>query len=329
MSGASGSLDYEVVAGWQKLPEGWSFVDVPSVAADSHDNVYVLNRGEYPVIVFDGDGAFLGAWGKGVFARPHGIFIDSDDMVYCTDSSDHTVRIFEPGGRLVQTLGEVNKPQDTGYKEPGGLVKTAAGPFNGVTNVAKAPSGDLYVADGYGNARVHVFDEKRLLKFSWGEPGTGPGQFRLPHAIAVDRAGKIYVADRENSRIQIFTGHGDYLAEWTHLHRPDDLYIDSDENLYVAELGFKAAVMPHPQGATPPPHEPHARVSVLTLDGQVQTQFGGSNGCEAGGFFAPHGICVDSRGDVYVGEVNFAAGVKRGLLPLDCHVLQKFRRLKS
>jgi DNA-binding beta-propeller fold protein YncE len=206
-------------------------------------------------------------------------------------------------------------------------VKRAAGPFNMVTNVALSPAGEMYIADGYGNARVHRFSAEGDLLSSWGEPGSGPGQFKLPHAIAVDRRGRVYVADRENSRIQVFTGEGEYVTEWTHVSRPDDLYIDKDENLFVAELGFKVASMLNNMGAAVPPHEPHACVSVLTLDGEVQQRFGG-HGLEPGNFYAPHGIWADSRGDLYVSEVNYSAGGKQGLIPLDGHVLQKFVRIQ-
>ena len=320
-------FEFEVVAGWEQLPEGWSFTEVAGVAADSQDRIHVFTRGEHPVIVFDRDGKFLNAWGYGLFTKEHGIYIDDTDTIYCTDTGDHTVRIFSSEGDLIHTLGTPNAPQPTGFVAWTNPVEVSAGPFNGVANVAKAPNGDLYVADGYGNARVHVFSPSWELKFSWGEPGTGPGQFRLPHAVVVDRSGKVYIGDRENSRIQVFSGSGEYVTEWNHVSRPDDLYIDTDDNLYVAELGFKAAIVPNGWGATPPPHEPHARVSVLTLDGELQHYFGGPQPTEAGSFFAPHGIWGDSKGDIYVGELNYGVGVKQGLLPVDCHTLQKFVRL--
>jgi DNA-binding beta-propeller fold protein YncE len=326
MALGSNKLEYEVLEGWEKLPEGWSFVEVAGVATDSQDRVYAFNRGAHPVIVFDRDGRFLTAWGEGVFTNAHGIFIGPDDKVYCADNFDHTVRIFTPDGTLLQTLGEKDKPADTGFKAWKTPVQRAAGPFNMVTNVALGPNGNLYVADGYGNARVHAFSPDGTLLFSWGEPGKGPGQFNLPHAIAVDRRGRVYVADRENSRIQIFTAEGAYVSEWTHVVRPDDLYIDQDENLFVAELGFRAGVMP---GAAIPPHAPHARVSILTLDGEVQTRFGGEDAIAPGNFFAPHGIWADSRGDLYVSEVTYSAGGRQGLIPLDCHSLQKFVRTSS
>ncbi len=321
-------MEYEVVEGWEQLPEGWSFVEVAGVATDSMDRVYAFNRGAHPMIIFDRDGKFLNAWGEDVFTNAHGIFIGPDDTIYCADNFDHTVRLFKPDGELILTLGEKDKPSDTGFEAWTTPVKKASGPFNMVTNVALGPEGHMYVADGYGNARVHRFSPNGTLEFSWGSPGSGPSQFKIPHAIAVDRRGTVYVADRENSRIQVFTGDGEFLTEWSHVKRPDDLYIDKDENLFVAELGFKVAHMPNNLGAAIPPHEPPSSVAVLSLDGEIQQRFGG-HGLEPGNFYAPHGIWADSRGDLYVSEVNYSAGGKQGLIPLNGHVLQKFVRLNK
>ena len=317
-------IEYEVIVGWEKLPDGWSFVEVAGVATDSKDRVYAFNRGEHPMIVFDADGNFLEAWGEGVFTNPHGIYIGPDDRVYCADNFDHTVRIFDTGGQLLQTLGEANKPSDTGFVAGKTPVQQSAGPFNRVTNVALSKNGELYVSDGYGNARVHKFDHQGEYVTSWGQPGSGPGEFELPHAIAVDRYDRVYVADRENSRIQVFTTNGDYVTEWNDVIRPDDLFIDADENMYVAELGARAGLAPN---ADIPPHAPHARVSVLTLEGDVRTRFGGTDPVAPGNFFAPHGIWADSRGDLYVSEVTVSGGGRWGLVPMDCHSLQKFVRI--
>jgi DNA-binding beta-propeller fold protein YncE len=325
MTGAN-KIEYEVIEGWERLPEGWSFVEVAGVATDSRDRVYAFNRGEHPMIVFDADGRFLDAWGEGVFTNPHGIHIGPDDRIYCADNFDHTVRIFEPDGSLLQTLGEKDQPSATGFEPGKSPVQQSAGPFNRVTNVALSRTGDLFVADGYGNARVHKFSADGEHEFSWGEPGTGPGEFVLPHAIAVDRADRVYVADRENSRIQVFDTTGRYITQWRHVTRPDDLYIDADENLFVAELGERAGLGRNAEVA---PHAPHARVSVLTLDGEVQTRFGGEDPVAPGSFFAPHGIWADSQGDLYVSEVTYSAGGRWGMVPLDCHSLQKFVRIRG
>jgi DNA-binding beta-propeller fold protein YncE len=336
-------LAFEVQRGWEQLPEGWTFAEVAGVACDSADRVYVFCRGEHPVIVFDRDGRFLDAWGEGVFTNPHGIFIgtgtgtagDGVERLYLADNGDHTVRICSPEGTVEAVLGEPGVAADTGFEAWSTPVQYAGGPFNRVTNAALAPNGDLYVTDGYGNARVHVFDAAGALRFSWGEPGEGPGQFRLPHGLAVDRRGTVYVADRENARVQVFTPSGEYVTELTDIWRPDDLFIDAQENLFVAELGYRAGKMPRGMGHVLPPHEVgrrherHARVSVLTLDGEVQMRLGGTDPAEPGSFFAPHGLWADSRGDIYVGEVVASGGGRAGLVPMDCHSLQKFVRHRA
>ena len=167
--------------------------------------MHVFCRGDWPVIVFDKEGKFLNAWGKGVFSSPHGIFIDRDDTVYLSDDYDHTVRIFDIEGDLKMMLGKPGVAAETGYKVDESPVLFAGNPFNRVTNVARGRNGDLYISDGYGNARVHRFAADGTHLTSWGRPGSGPGEFNLPHSIAIDSAGRVYVADRENSRVQIFS----------------------------------------------------------------------------------------------------------------------------
>lgn len=330
MATGAHKLEYEVLEGWERLPEGWSFVEVAGVAVDSRDRVYVFNRGEHPMIVFDKEGQFLDAWGEGVFTSPHGIFIDGRDRIWCADNHDHTVRLFSPAGEHLMTLGEPHRPADTGFRFGAAPVERAGGPFNMVTNVAAGPDGDLYVSDGYGNARVHRYAPDGTLKASWGEPGRGPGQFNLPHSIVVDRRGQVYVADRENSRIQIFTADGEYVDEWGWVNRPDDLFIDDQETLYIAELGWAVPVpdVPHYRLMKHPPegHAPIARVTVCDLDGRIVTQLGGEDPLLPGNFIVPHGIWADSRGDLYVGEVVKTSGAMKHFDPLPCHAFQKFRR---
>ncbi len=323
-------LEYEVLEGWERLPEGWSFVEVAGVAVDSRDRVYVFNRGQHPIIRFDKDGRFLDAWGEGVFSNAHGIFIDSNDHVYCADNHDHTVRKFTTEGELLMTLGDTAHPADTGFRPGERPVQRAGGPFNMVTNVAVAGNGEMFISDGYGNARVHRFSADGELKASWGEPGSEPGQFNLPHSIAVDRDGRVFVADRENSRIQIFAADGTFLDSWDWVNRPDDLFIDEQQNLYIAELGwaFPSHAVPHYNLMTSPPvgHAPIARVTICDLDGRIQTQIGGFDPVLPGNFIAPHGIWADSRGDFYVGEVVKASGAIDHFAPLTCHAFQKFVR---
>jgi DNA-binding beta-propeller fold protein YncE len=318
-------IEYEVVERWEKLPDGWDLVEAAGVATDSRDQVYVFNRGEHPVIVFGPGGEFIRAWGERQFRRPHGITIGPDDGVYLTDDLDHTVRKFTAAGKLIFTLGTSGRPSDTGATSQDYRTVLRSGPpFHYPTNLALSPAGELYVADGYGNARVHKFSPKGRLLLSWGEPGSGPGQFLLPHGLAVGRDGTVYVADRENSRIQLFSPAGEFLAQWSDVARPCQVFIDGDEAVYVAELGYRAGMWP---GTKPPsPQAPGGRVSVFRRDGRLLARWGGGDDpCAPGDFFAPHGICVDARGDLYVAEVVWSAGGSSGRVPRDCHRLQKFR----
>jgi streptogramin lyase len=323
-------LEYEVLAGWEQLPEGWSFVEVAGVAADSKDRVYVFCRGQHPVIVFDREGKFLDAWGEGLFTIPHGIFIDRHDRLYLADSGDHTLRKFTPQGELLMTLGRAGSASDTGFRIDQSPVQYAGDPFNRPTNAAVLPNGEFYVADGYGNARVHKFAPDGRLLFSWGEPGSGPGQFNLPHSVAVDSQGTVYVADRENSRIQVFSPGGEYRRSWEWVNRPDDIFIDGQDNLYIAELGFDVArASPaHYRFMEVPPvgHARIARVSICDPDGKIQLQVGGEQALLPGNFIAPHGIWADRRGDLYIGEVVLQAGAVKRMAPLTPHAFQKFRR---
>ena len=314
---------------WAKLPNGFSWREVAGVATDSRDRVFVFSRGEHPLMVFDRDGTFIEEWDGSLFIRPHGITIGPDDSVFCTDDMGHVVRKFSPGGQLVFTLGNYQKPSYTGATSIDFRTITHAGPpFHYPTNLAVAPNGDLYVSDGYGNARVHVFAPDGRRKFSWGGPGTGRTQFRVPHGIAIDREGVVYVADRENSRILAFSPQGEFVAEWTDLARPAQVFIDRDGRFFVAELGYRAGMWP---GTSPPtPDATGGRLSVFDAKRNLIARWGGGDNPTApGDFFAPHDVCVDSRGDVYVAEVTWSAGGSRGLVPPDCHALQKFTRAEE
>lgn len=309
---------------WAKLPAGFGWKEVAGVATDSRDRVFVFSRGEHPLLVFESDGTFFAEWDAIMFVRPHGITVGPDDCVYCTDDMSHTVRKFSPDGKLLFTLGTHGQPSDTGATSIDFRTITHSGPpFHYPTNLAVAPSGELYITDGYGNARVHVFSPDGQLQFSWGEPGSGPGQFRVPHGIAIGPDGTVYVADRENSRIQLFTLKGEFVSEWTDLARPSQLFIDRAGRFYVAELGYRAGMWP---GTSPPtPDATGGRISVFDANRNLIARWGGGdNPTAAGDFFAPHDICVDSRGSVYVSEVTWSAGGSRGLVPPDCHALQKF-----
>ena len=212
----TGKYSYELVDGWARCPEGYSFLNVGGLCIDSQDRVYVFNRGAHPVMIFDREGNLLTSWGEGFFKRTHGSYIGPDDAIYCTDDSSHTVSKFTPEGKLLLVLGTKDEPSDTGYVQQPDLyeslatIKRGGPPFNRPTGTALSLSGEIYVTDGYGNARVHKFSPDGILLFSWGEPGDAPGQFRIPHSVWVDKRERVWVCDRHNNRILIFNDKGEF-----------------------------------------------------------------------------------------------------------------------
>ena len=289
----AGDFRYRVEEGWGELPPGWSFREVAAVGVDHRDNVYVFNRGEHPVIVFDRAGRFLRSWGEGVFSRAHGLHMAPDETMYLTDDGDHTVRRCTLDGKVLLTLGIPGKPAEFLSGEP----------FHRCTHTALSPKGEIYVSDGYGNARVHKYSPDGKLLMSWGEPGTDPGQFNIVHNICCDGDGWVYVADRENHRVQVFDGNGRYEAQWNNLHRPCGLYMPQGKQplCYIGELGPGMPVNIRIPNLGP-------RLSIVTHEGKLLARLGTlTAGLEPGRFVAPHGIAVDSRGDIYVGEVSYTA----------------------
>jgi streptogramin lyase len=266
---------YEVVPGWGKLPSGMEWGTVSSLACDSKDRVYVYCRGDQPIKILDRDGNFLDSWGEGIIKMPHGLYIDKDDNVWCSDRDAHCIYKFNPQGKLVMTLGNPGTAGQNGE------------PFNIPTDVCVAPSGEIFVSDGYGNRRVHKYSADGKLLMSWGVEGKGPGEFTLVHSVRIDRYGKVWICDRDALRIQIFDQNGKYLKEWSGMNMPAVLYFHPTEDVvFIAELFFF--------------------VSIYTLDGEFITKWGtGKTSDKPGEFLGwPHGIWRDSRGDLYVGEVN-------------------------
>ena len=272
----TGEYTYELIRDFLKLPNGERFGLVSRVATDSQDRVYVFQRRDPPVVVFDREGKYLGAWGAGEVSDPHGLKI-VDDIVYTTDRSDSVAKSFTLDGKRLMELGQRGVHSDTGCTGAPWLAERAAGPFNHPTEMMAHPNGDIYVTDGYRNARVHRFSADGRLVTSWGAPGTAPGEFHLPHSIAFDPDGKLYVADRANKRIQIFSPDGDFLGQWTGMGGPNDITRGRDGTFTIAE---------QEDGGNP------AYVCVRSGDGNVLARMASRH---------VHGVGVDSRGDIYAG----------------------------
>jgi DNA-binding beta-propeller fold protein YncE len=288
-----GEFTYRVQPGWEKLPPHIQLGDVVGLAVDSRDRVYVFNRSEHPMIVLDRDGGFIQSWEGMSFKRPHAVAMGEDDTIFCVDDFAHTVRKCTLDGKVLLEIGAHGEA----------ALAFSGRPFNGCTHTALSPAGEIYVADGYGNARVHKYTPDGRFLLSWGEPGTDPGQFNVVHNICCDAEGWVYVADRENHRVQVFDGKGKYEAQWNNLHRPCGLYLHDKRNpvFYIGELGPMQEV-----NVTTPNIGP--RLTITTREGERLARIGAPRaGTEDGAFIAPHTVAVDSRGDVYVGEVSYTS----------------------
>jgi DNA-binding beta-propeller fold protein YncE len=309
-------------ADWEQLPPDLSHRDVAAVAVGLDGRVYLATRVRSCIFVYERDGTFVRTWGEGMFSdRLHGLTMHPDGTLFVVDDGGHSVRHFTTDGKELAPVGPVGKASDTGYDGSNlATIARSAGPYNRPTNIAVAPNGDLYVSDGYGNARVHHFSPDGKLIRSWGEPGTGPGQFNISHGICVLPDGRVLVADRENDRIQVFDAAGTYLKEWP-AQRPTQLVPGPDGRLYVAELWWRKGLKT-PKGDEIT-SDRYGRVSIMDTDGRVLARVGGGPPNTPGNFTAPHGIAVDSRGDVYVAEVTYTIGVSTGAVPDGTPTLQK------
>jgi DNA-binding beta-propeller fold protein YncE len=266
-------------------------------------------------LVFEADGTFVQTFGQGVFTnRAHGISIGPDDMVYCADDGTHTITKFSPTGELLLTIGTPGEPAE----------RFSGRPFNRPTHATFSPvTGELYITDGYGDACVHRFTAEGEYIQTWGSSGIDAGQFIIPHDLVVDSEGLLYVADREAHRIQVFEPDGTFIKMYNNIHRPDGLTLGRDGNLYVAELNAAVSVVNDAPGLG-------HRISVLSLSGELLGRFG--DALEGDGprqFVAPHGIAVDSRGDLYVSEVSWTIRGQYLDPPRHIRTLSKLRRPAS
>lgn len=273
-SPAASSFDYEPVAGWAKLPDGVEFVGVNGIDVDSRGRVYAAGGAENPILVFAPDGKFLNAWGKDIIGEKHGVRI-FNDKVYVADTKYHQIYEFDLDGKLLRSFGTRGKA-GLGQNE-----------FNMPTDIAFAPDGDIFITDGYGNRRVVRLAPDGSFRLTWGSEGSEPGQFNNPHNVVIDKAGLIYIADRENDRVQIFTPEGKFLRQWTDVGKPFGLLLVDNSTMLISDG--------NPDGPQ--------RILALDLDGKLLGAFG-STGKEPGQFDVPHSVAIDAEHNIYVAEVN-------------------------
>lgn len=286
----TGSYQYESVDDWPKEPIPGVASDV---ATDSQDRVYVAVRTAQEkdnntgaVLVFDRDGNLLKTFGEDKLRSPHGLWMTPEDELFHTDAFDHSVRKYSLDGELLMTMGVPGQPGPAGQ------------PFNMPTCTCPSASGDLFVSDGYRQSRVHRFSSDGDLQLSWGSgdlnlydemvfdsqatPGTGPGEFHLPHGVTIDSNDRAYVMDRSNNRTQVFDYDGNYLNEWD-TGPMNKAVIDGDGIMHLVGRGG---------------------VNLWSLEGDHIGNWGES-GDEPWQFSGgPHGVWIDSHSDIYVAQVG-------------------------
>lgn len=260
------AADPFVSAGFLKMPPELQLGAVSAVAVDATDAVYVLHRGEPPILAFDAQENYLRGWGQGMFKTPHGLRVDRDGAIWTTDNGNHVLRKFTSDGRLLLTLG-------TEGKAAGGAMV-----FRSPDDLVFDSQGNILVADS-GNARIVKLDQEGAFLQQWGSKGKASGQFATAHALAIDSQDHLYVADRGNQRIQIFDSAGRGLGEWRGFGNPFGLLVVGDE-LLVSEGDVHT-------------------LFVLDREGQIVARWGDPVTLQL-----PHLMAVNSQGVVYVAEVN-------------------------
>ena len=260
------AADPYVSTGFLPLPADIEIGPMSAVAVDGADRVYVLHRGEPPLLVLDGQHKLIAGWGRGEFKLPHGLRVDAQGNVWVTDNARHIARRYSKEGEATLTIGTLDKPGagPNGLRSPDDLVIDS--------------HGLIYIADA-GNKRIAKFDTDGKYLAEWGGGGREPGKFATAHGLAIDARDRIYVADRGNNRVQVFTPDGQFQAAWTDAGNPFGLLV-TKEGLIVAD------------------GDAH-RLTLLDFDGKSLGAWGSPETLKL-----PHLMALGPDGTVYVTEVD-------------------------
>ena len=305
-----GDFAYKIEHTWAKWPSEVKGSDVLGASCDSEGNLIVTTSHlGYPICIFSTDGNFVRAFAQGILDRPHGVFITKNNTLLCADSGPklHIIVEVDMQGNLVRTFGNKGVPSDTGFdgqalaraRERGLIspedekdplldlnlrldsIKRAGEPFNTPCGMAVASNGEMFAVDGYGNAAIHKFAPDGTYMKTWGGPGTGVGQFRLPHWVWIDKYDRLWISDRENSRIVVYNTNGEVLAVVEGgLWRSASVW-GNERNVFIGELG--------------------GGVSIVDLEKMEMAAQFGFKGFQ---LFACHGICGDAKGNLYITSIR-------------------------
>lgn len=255
---------------WPPVPESVKWDKPSSIALEPDGSLLIFQRGAPAILRYRQGHELHSSFSSGFFQMAHGMKVAPDGNIWVTDARRSVIVKFSPRGEQLKMLGTPDTPGAT------------ADCFNGVADLAFLPNGDFYVADGYRNARVIKFDREGRFLFEWGRPGKGPGEFHLPHSIAIDKNGRVYVGDRENQRIQIFSPEGNYITEWRHGY-PYGIAFDHESHLWMGDGIHNRVVRIDPDGRAVDSFE-------LPVDKKDGT--------------GAHMVAVDKSGAVYVAETG-------------------------
>ncbi|MBI4503284.1 MAG: hypothetical protein HY700_19275 [Gemmatimonadetes bacterium] len=307
---------YLTMEGWARMPQGRTWGSTSAVEID-RDGVSVwvaercganncLNSNLDPILKFDSTGKFVKSFGSGLMISPHGIYVDQNDNVWVTDctctlgrrpdtsgaaapaapTKGHQVFKFSPDGKLLLTLGKA------------GVAGDGPDVFNQPSDVIVAPNGDIFVADGHNtgtNNRIVKFDRSGKLITMWGKLGSGPGELNVPHAIAMDASGRLFVGDRSNNRIQIFDQDGKFIGAWSNFSRPSGIYIRGDD-IYVADSESGSVAKDRPEW--------QRGIRIGRIADHIVRAFIPDPNKNATGTSAAEGVAVDAHGVIYGAEVG-------------------------
>lgn len=302
------SHGYEVDVDWPKkpLPHRWRYVT--GVDVDDQDRIWIVNQMDPPVQCYDREGNLVEAWGDGQFSFPHFLRVAPDGNIWVADFRRHVIRKFTQKGELLLTLGTLD--------EAGSDNDHLSGP----TDIAVAENGDLFVTDGYGNNRIMHYDAEGKFIKTWGELGQEAGQLAQPHAITIDSEGKLYVAERNNCRIQIFDQDGNSLDQWRYLVNPWGLWMTDDDELLVSGSAPARWKADFGNLGNPPPTQ---LVAKFDLTGRMKELWvlplSKPGTMNPGELDWVHAIAADSDGNIYLGDVADESPF---------HRIQKFTRLE-
>jgi len=294
---------YRTIENWAKLPEGRLWGSTAGVTVGRNGNIWVAERcganscaGSTlaPILEFDPSGKLLASFGAGMFVFPHGITADRDGNIWVTDGDakdgkGHQVFKFSPKGKVLLTLG---KP---------GMAGAGEDTFNKPSAVAIAANGDIFVADGHGgdsNARIVKFSKDGKFIMTWGKKGSAPGELNIPHALAFDSKGRLFVADRGNNRIQIFDQNGKFIDQWQQFSRPSGIFIDRNDVIYVADSESGSVAKDHAawKRGIRIGSAKDGSVASFIPDPNTVPNFTGTSAAE--------GVAADAKGVIYGAEVG-------------------------